>query len=583
MNKKKLFIMHLEERIVYDGAVLAHVIYVNAHAAAGGNGTSWAHAFNNLQSALEVAAKTPGEQIWLAEGTYTPSQVYSPLNANGTPVPGGAIGLSSAPTLSNLYTFDIPTDTSIYGGFLPGMTSLKQRNPLLYPTILSGDIDNNDINNPSNPDYTSSKLDNAWHVVTIGDDVTLQGASVTLDGLSIIDGYANGLGNVFFTPITYNWNAGGALFANFDSNVTINDLTFTDNYAAGDGGAVFTNNSDVLISNSLFKDNNSLVRAGAYEGFNTFETSPHTETILNDTFIDNSTQVFGGAVIGEGTLPDASSSFNVINCTFLDNTAPEGGAITIDSLTVNVKNSTFIDNTALVDGGAIATTNVVDTIASEPNPPPFYTTTVTDSLFIGNVAIDNPVAHEQLNNFSPGLTLDFAGGGGALSTYMNGRQVVEGNTFINNSTTLGDGGAIINGDSEAPGIALGVQTTITNNLFIGNSAPNGDGGAISSSSLGGLVPTPSLDSTVVTVKNNILLDNSAMNGGGMSLEDSTATVSGNLLWLNKASDSGDDIYTDNSYVNGLLSSESSNLSGLLNSLLSQNLILGLSAEEIYIS
>ena len=46
------------------------VIYVKADAASGGDGTSWASAFNDLQDALVVA--TAGDQLWAASGTYTP-------------------------------------------------------------------------------------------------------------------------------------------------------------------------------------------------------------------------------------------------------------------------------------------------------------------------------------------------------------------------------------------------------------------------------------------------------------------------------------------------------------------------------
>src|SRR5262249_26230837 len=76
----------------------ASPIYVDASIAAHStsavrDGSSWANAFDNLQDALDKAAATPGDdQIWIAEGTYTPSKVYAPLDANDLPVPGGAAG-----------------------------------------------------------------------------------------------------------------------------------------------------------------------------------------------------------------------------------------------------------------------------------------------------------------------------------------------------------------------------------------------------------------------------------------------------------------------------------------------------------
>lgn len=50
------------------------VLRVNAAAAPGGNGTTWASAFNDLHDALCQAARSRGDvqEIWVAQGTYTP-------------------------------------------------------------------------------------------------------------------------------------------------------------------------------------------------------------------------------------------------------------------------------------------------------------------------------------------------------------------------------------------------------------------------------------------------------------------------------------------------------------------------------
>ena len=44
-------------------------IFVDIDATLGGNGSSWATAFDDLQTALATA--TNGDELWVAEGIYT--------------------------------------------------------------------------------------------------------------------------------------------------------------------------------------------------------------------------------------------------------------------------------------------------------------------------------------------------------------------------------------------------------------------------------------------------------------------------------------------------------------------------------
>ena len=88
--------------------------YVNIAAPAGGNGTSWATAFNNIKSAVSAAnANQNIKQIWVAKGSYFPGT---------TPF-----------TLKNNFV--------LYGGFAGTETALGQRNIALNETILTGQPD----------------------------------------------------------------------------------------------------------------------------------------------------------------------------------------------------------------------------------------------------------------------------------------------------------------------------------------------------------------------------------------------------------------------------------------------------------
>lgn len=551
-----------------------NVIYVNQNATGTvQDGASWNTAYKNLQDALNQAANMPGkDQIWIAEGVYTPSKVYDP---------NGVIGGASGATADNLKTFDIPNNVEIYGGFEVGMTSLSQRNSTLHATILSGDLLGNDINDPANPGYAASKADNAWHVVMMGNDIAQTGVTARLDGITIQDGYAAGPG-LPLGQYLYNHNFGGGAYISYDSNVVIENVTFRYNYAGSDGGGLYSNNSNVLVSDSHFYNNTAVVRAGGYEALNTFETNPHTAKVVNSLFENNVSYTFGGAIVAEGTFPDANSSFSVKGSVFTRNTAAEGGAIVIDSMTTFVDKSIFTNNVGHVSAGALATTNVVNTLFGGPNS---YVTTVSNSIFTNNVAEGDLAAHQALNNMfsGGGLDINFARGGGALVSYMTGHLIVNNSIFTGNIAESGDGGAILNGGSltTAGGFpfAASAETIVNQSVFIGNRTLDGNGGTIASTSLLGLLdPNTSQFANKLQVNFSKFVGNEASrNGGAFYLSGTTANIYKNLFFGNdNAQSQGDQIYGANSKIDEVLSSASDAESVLLKN----NIFLLLSDDDI---
>lgn len=71
------------------GLIPAHasptILYVKSNASGANNGTSWADAYTNLQSALSIVSS--GDEIWVAAGTYS-----SITLKNGVSVYGGFAG-----------------------------------------------------------------------------------------------------------------------------------------------------------------------------------------------------------------------------------------------------------------------------------------------------------------------------------------------------------------------------------------------------------------------------------------------------------------------------------------------------------
>ena len=96
-------------------AALADVIYVDIDATGADDGTSWSNAFTDLQAAL--AASASGDEIWVAEGTYLPTD-----------------------TADRTISFAMKDGVGIYGGFDGTETLRSQRNPAVNVTVLSGDI-----------------------------------------------------------------------------------------------------------------------------------------------------------------------------------------------------------------------------------------------------------------------------------------------------------------------------------------------------------------------------------------------------------------------------------------------------------
>jgi len=69
----KTFVVMAVILLVFGCTIAAgDVIYVDADASPGGDGTSWEDAYKYLQDALAVAGGD--DQIWVAEGTYKPDQ-----------------------------------------------------------------------------------------------------------------------------------------------------------------------------------------------------------------------------------------------------------------------------------------------------------------------------------------------------------------------------------------------------------------------------------------------------------------------------------------------------------------------------
>ncbi len=240
------------------------ILYVNDDAMGNDNGSSWAHAFNDLQEALALAASCPDvTEIWVAEGTYKPT--------SGT---------------DRNISFSMQNGVAIYGGFPnTGNPTFADRDWAAHETILSGDI--------GTPGDDS---DNSIHIFT---NSNLDGTAV-LDGFTLSGGNANG-----FSAATQE----GAAISNFQASPTINNCVFRDNFGARNGSCVINaTNCSPVFTNCLFTQNTN---GGAGDGV-IFDFDGGGSLLINCTISGNSTR---NAVLGNFF----NTNTQVQNCILWDN------------------------------------------------------------------------------------------------------------------------------------------------------------------------------------------------------------------------------------------------------------------------
>ncbi len=189
------------------------IIHVDVGAFGADNGTSWANAFEDLETAL--AAANTADEVHLANGIYIP------------------------PTAGD--SFDLKRDVSMYGGYPPG--GGVPRDPVLHPVILSGDVGLDDTNIDGNSiAETTGDLGgiNCFTVMKAAAGHAL-GPGNIIDGLIFTAGRANSLAGSG-GPNTQ----GGAVFLE-DDYPQFRDCVFSGNEARNGGGALFLNGSNGLL------------------------------------------------------------------------------------------------------------------------------------------------------------------------------------------------------------------------------------------------------------------------------------------------------------------------------------------------
>jgi len=388
-------------------------VYVHHGAAPGGDGTSWDTAFNDLQDALADAF--PGDEIWVAQGTYTPTG------------PGG----------DRAATFQLLNEVTIKGGYAgPGAPDPDDRNIAAYETILSGDVNGDD---PSG--VCSLPLSNCCfaHGAPGCDDTDCEEFVCMFEPNCCLvewDSDCADLAATYFGPLclddAYCENSYHVLIGSgTDSTAMIEGFKITAGYASGPGsgdhgGGIYTESGSPTISNCIFTENRSASTGGGMH----IEGSP----ILYDCVVTgNSAPNHGG-----GMYIGGSGSPTLVDCTFRNNSTDErGGGIYAQTGGVLTLTNCMFGNNSAESGGGMAN------CGSNSHPK------LTNCVFSRNtVTGDSPTS-----------------GGGGLYNTNGGAPVIAGCIFTGNSTQSGGGGMY----------NLGGAPSLTNCIFSGNEANEGGG------------------------------------------------------------------------------------------------------------
>jgi predicted outer membrane repeat protein len=525
-----LFLAHLAPVSAAGG-----VIYVKTDAAGANNGSSWTDAFTSLEAALEAA--TWGDQIWIAQGTYKPTNRQTPGDPRSA-------------------TFRLKNGVALYGGFVGGESQLSDRDWRAHVVTLSGDLG-----------VVGDRADNAYHVVTadgVNDAALVDGVTITAGNADLVSdtdpkGHGGGLLNqsaqptlnnvIFYTNTAY---LGGGMGSFAQSSPALSHVTFIENSAVFGGGIYNQDASGVTINEGRIEQNAATAAGGGiYNYMDCWNTLTDVTlqsnqagtsgggifsykaavTITASAFISNTAAgVAGGlyngaASLNHGGMPGTATLTGV---TFRGNQGKNGGGISNANSNLTILSGRFENNRAdscggaLIDGGDfynIAGTVIHDTIfegnvATNFGGGVYYTggtTRITNSTFRRNQALANSggaMALESVHSSGVFTNVVIAENHAALrggGIYMiGGFPIVSGVSVISNTAQMG-GGLYAMELPSCPADGYCTVVIFDHMLFQGNAATTRGGGIFS-------------HDVIVRLDQSALIGNSAPEGAGFAAE-----------------------------------------------------------------
>lgn len=343
--------------------LLPVIRYVKQGGAGSKDGSSWANASDDLQ--LMINHSSTYDMVWVAGGLYKPNRRADGLN---TITPGDRYN-----------AFVLKKDVLVYGGFAGTENSLNERNPgiIANKSILSGDFNGDDMisGSGSNTLRISNNGENARHVFVSAGNT----GNALLDGFTLMGGNADAGGSIIFVnSIIVDPFLGGGM-VNYQSSLTLNNITITHNGAVN-GAGIGNQGASPTLTNLIIHENAAI--GGSYDN------------------------------LGGGMANYTSSSPKLINVTISGNVSTSGGGMYNRSSSpwltnVTIKNNHARGNAFYLSGGGIS---------NETSASPV----LTNVLITGNTAktgggIDNFKASPVLTNVTISGNMASSAGGGMYS------------------------------------------------------------------------------------------------------------------------------------------------------------------------
>lgn len=322
MNIRSNWLATIVACLIYSWSIAA-TIYVDHSATGVNDGTSWANAYTDLQSA--ISASVTGDELWVAKGTYYPT---TGTNVN--------------------VRFEISKGISVYGHFDGTEQSLGDRNlagvldHATSRTVLSGNIGDPSINSDNSKTLIRS---------------TYGSAHVLIDGISISDayGFADGNGinayggsgsltvrNTLFYNNKGTYRAAGMAVHGY-TTVLVENCRFKDNSSTHATALLSVSNSEFTIRNSEFDGNHATTGHSAIYNHSTNKMVVENCSFTKNTF-SNANQAYPTCISGYREV----SITEINNCIFWDNGSTTKQTEIQAHININVQNS-------IVEGGYLGT------------------------------------------------------------------------------------------------------------------------------------------------------------------------------------------------------------------------------------